>query len=119
MKRIVGGLVVTLTAMSAILFGTMTPANAAKADCPYGYFCLWVNTNFQGAMDISILDTAACRNLTQGIRNIHSSVYNNRPFSTYMYKNLNCSTGWLVSSFQSYSSMPSGWDNTVESLHAP
>jgi hypothetical protein len=97
----------------------MSPANAAKSQCPYGYFCTWTNTNYSGTFDQYLYDTIECRNAHNGVDNTASSVYNNRPFSSYMYKGSNCtSTAWLVSAFQSYSTMPSGWDNQLSSLKA-
>lgn len=106
--------------LSLAILSVPSPASAAKSQCPWGYFCHWTGTNYSGTFSQEGPLFLSCDTFAQGgSRNSASSVYNNSPYLVYMYKNTGCTNGgWLVSNGQSYSSMPSGYDNNLESIRS-
>jgi len=109
-------LLVVFTVLALAIIGAPAPALASWNACDWGRFCMWNNENYWGTFSQVLYPTGQCIN--SALSNTASSVRNNRPLSTYIHEGP-CSdqrNSWLVSPGQSYSPMPAGWNNAMQSF---
>src|SRR5690349_9288185 len=93
------------------------------ADCPSGYFCMWVDSNYNGARyQVSwqtIIDGPNNGIGVGWITDIASSMYNRTPYTIRMHAHDNCGTlGWSrpMPSGQKLTAPGSAVNDRVEAL---
>lgn len=109
-------LAVIAAAMVLAITLSPQPVQASWNACDWGRFCMWDNENYWGEFSQVLYPTGQCIN--SSMSNRVSSVRNNRPLSTYIHEGpcWDKRKSWLVSAGQSYSPMPSGWNNAMQSF---
>lgn len=115
LKRLAALMVAFTLAFAGFTFQPAV-AYAAIGNCPAGSVCLWEHSPYWGLMQ-SFNNVYPCKTLDDLMYNKASGIYNRTNRNVYMWDVANCwSDAWLVSSGQSYSPMPSGWNDRVGAL---
>jgi hypothetical protein len=92
LKRITKAAVAALaTAVSLIIpLSAASPASAAVQDCPSGYFCLWWDADFSGAMLAPSANGTAWPDFgTRSFNDVASSGRNNTGVGWCVYQDIN------------------------------
>ncbi len=98
---------------TGLTFGGSVPANAALADCPSGYLCLWSGTNYSGTLKKISTSGSYVSTTLPTIR----SYYNKRSNRSVLYSGSSGTGSNICISSNTASSNVTGWPSTAKSAY--